>query len=89
MAAALLAGVSMAFSIPVLIILVGETFGSAGAGLAVSVVGAVGQISSSISGFFFGYTLQASGTSAAVRGLALVFAAGRIPFLLWTREPWG
>lgn len=86
MAGALLAGVSMAFTIPVLLILVGETFGQAGAGLVVSMAGTAGQISSSISGFVFGYALQASGTFTAVWGLALILSAGRIPFLLWTRE---
>ena len=86
MAAALLAGVSMAFTIPVLMILVGETFGRAGAGLVVSIAGTAGQISSSISGFVFGYALQAGGTFTAVWGLALILSAGRIPFLLWTRE---
>jgi len=79
--AALLAGISMAFTIPVLMILVGEMSDPAGAGLAVSVAATTGQISSSFSGFVFGYALQTSQSFSVVWGLALIIAAGGIPFL--------
>jgi MFS family permease len=80
--AAMLAGISMAFTIPVLMILVGEMSEPASAGLAVSVAATTGQISSSFSGFLFGYALQTSESFAVVWGLALIIAAGGIPFLL-------
>ena len=79
--AALLAGISMAFTIPLLMILVGEMSEPASAGLAVSVAATTGQISSSFSGFLFGYALQTSESFAVVWGLALIIAAGGIPFL--------
>lgn len=81
-AAALISGMSMAFTIPVLIILVGETFEAVGAGLAVSVAAMTGQIASSFSGMLFGYVFQTRNTFMAVWGLALMIAAGSIPFLL-------
>lgn len=84
--AALLVGASIAFTIPVLMILVGESFETVGAGLAVSIVGTLGQISSSLSGSLFGYILDSGGGFFAVWGLAMVFAAGRIPFLLRKRN---
>jgi len=80
--AALLSGIAMAFTIPVLVILVGEAFGSSGAGLAVSAAVTTGQIASSLSGMLFGYVLQTRSSFVAVWGLALVIAAGSIPFLL-------
>jgi predicted MFS family arabinose efflux permease len=80
--AALLSGIGMAFTIPVLVILVGEAFGSSGAGLAVSAAVTTGQIASSLSGMLFGYVLQTRSSFVAVWGLALVIAAGSIPFLL-------
>jgi predicted MFS family arabinose efflux permease len=75
-------GAGMAMTIPVLMVLVGESFAPGRAGTAVSVVGTIGQISSSLSGVVFGYALQASGGFAAVWGLAMVLSLGRIPFLL-------
>jgi predicted MFS family arabinose efflux permease len=80
--AALLAGLSMAFTIPVLMILVGERSEPSGAGLAVSVASTTGQVSSAFSGFLFGYALQTSQSFSFVWGLALIIAAGGIPFLL-------
>jgi MFS family permease len=80
--AALLSGISMAFTIPVLMIVVGETFGATGPGLAVSVTAMAGQIASSFSGMLFGYVFQTRNTFTAVWGLALIIAAGSIPFLL-------
>jgi predicted MFS family arabinose efflux permease len=80
--AALLAGVGMAFTIPVLMILVGEMSEPAGAGLTVSVASTTGQISSAFSGFVFGYALQTSQSFSVVWGMALIIAAGGIPFLL-------
>jgi MFS family permease len=83
---ALLLGVSMAFTIPVLMILVGEIFGPVGAGMAVSVAATTGQISSSFSGFVFGYAFQATSSFVFVWGLALIMGAGAIPFLLAARK---
>jgi MFS family permease len=76
----------MAFTIPVLMILVGEILGPAGAGLAVSVAATTGQIASSFSGFIFGYVFQATSSFAFVWGLALLVGAGAIPFLLVARK---
>ncbi len=84
--AALLLGVSMAFTIPVLMIMVGEMFGQAGLGFSLSVAGTVGQLSSSLSGLVFGYALQESSSFAVVWELALVFTVARIPFLLGAKE---
>jgi MFS family permease len=86
LAAALLLGVSMAFTVPVLMIMVGEMFGQAGPGFSVSVAGTVGQVSSSLSGLVFGYALQVSSSFAVVWGLALVCTIARIPFLLGAKE---
>jgi MFS family permease len=86
LAAALLLGVSMAFTVPVLMIMVGEMFGQAGPGLSVSLAGTVGQVSSSLSGLVFGYALQVSSSFAVVWGLALVCTIARIPFLLGAKE---
>ena len=83
---AFLAGVSAAFSIPVVVIYVGESFSAAGAGLAVSVAGTIGQVASSLSGPLFGYTLETTGTFVAVWGLALATAVLRIPFLFGARQ---
>jgi predicted MFS family arabinose efflux permease len=84
--AALISGVSMAFTIPVSMILAGEMFGPTAAGLAVSVAAMTAQIASALSGMVFGYTLQTWNTFDAVWGLALVLAAGSIPFLLKARR---
>ena len=89
LAAALLLGVSMAFTIPVLMIMVGETFGQVNLGFSLSVAGMVGQISSSLSGLVFGYALQASSSFTVVWGLALVCTVARIPFLLGVGEQKG
>ena len=83
---ALLLGVSMAFTIPVLMILSGEIFGPAGAGLAVSVAATTGQIASSFSGFIFGYAFQATNSFVSVWGLSLILVAGAIPFLFGARK---
>ncbi len=83
---AFLAGVSAAFSIPVMVIYVGERFAAAGTGLAVSVAGTIGQVASSLSGPLCGYTLEATGTFAAVWGLTLAVAVVRIPLLFGARE---
>ena len=85
-AAALLMGMSMAFTIPMLMIMVGEMFGKEAPGFSVSMAGTVGQISSSLSGLVFGYALQVSNSFAVLWGLALVFTAARIPFLLGAKE---
>jgi predicted MFS family arabinose efflux permease len=88
MGATFLVGVGMAMTIPIVMVLVGESFALGRAGTAVSIVGTVGQISSSLSGPVFGYALQAGGF-AAVWGLALILSLGRIPFLLLAGEPRG
>lgn len=80
--AAVLAGMSVAFTVPVFMVLVGEVFGATGTGLAVSTAAMTGQIASSLSGMVFGYVLQTWNTFTAVWGLALVFSVGSIPFLL-------
>jgi predicted MFS family arabinose efflux permease len=80
--AGLLCGISMAFTVPVLIIVVGETFGAGLAGVTVSIAATAGQIASSLSGPLFGYVYQTSTAFAAVWGVALMIAAGSIPFLL-------
>jgi MFS family permease len=79
---AVLAGASVAFTIPVFMTMIGEVFKTAGAGLAVSTAAMAGQIASSLSGLVFGYVLQTWNTFGAVWGLALVFSAGCVPFLL-------
>lgn len=84
--AAVLAGMGMAFTIPVSMVLVGEVFGATGAGLAVSTAAMTGQIASSLSGMMFGYVLQTWNTFTAVWGLALVFSVGSVPFLLMARR---
>jgi MFS family permease len=80
--AAVLAGTSMAFTIPVFMVVVGEVFGAIGAGLAISTAAMTGQIASSMSGMVFGYVLQTWQTFTSVWGLAFVFSAASIPFLL-------
>jgi MFS family permease len=83
---AFLAGVSTAFSIPVFVIYVGESFAAAGAGVAVSIAITIGQVASSLSGPLFGYTLEMTGTFVAVWGLALATGVLRIPFLFGGRQ---
>ena len=82
MGAAVLAGMSMAFTIPLSMVLAGEKFGARGTGLAVSIAAMTAQIASSLSGLLFGYVLQRWNTFAAVWGLALMFSVGSIPCLL-------
>jgi MFS family permease len=84
--AAAVAGVAVAFSVPVLMIMVGESYGAFGAGLAVSVAGTAGQVAASLSGSVFGYTLEVTRSFAVVWGLALVFSFTRIPLLLAVGE---
>ena len=86
MGGAVLAGVSLAFTVPVLMILVGEVADPSSAGLAVSVAATTGQIASSLSGFVFGYVLQRSQSFTPVWGLALILAAGGLPFLFGARK---
>jgi len=83
---AFLAGTGSAFTSPVLMMTVGETFSWAGAGLAVSMLGTTGQMASALSGPLFGYVLESSHTFVAVWGLALAIALVRAPFLLAARE---
>jgi MFS family permease len=82
----LLLGVSMALTIPLSQVLIGETFSGIGSGLAVSATNTAGRVAASLPGMVGGLILQVSGTFTAVWGLALIFGAARIPFLLAVRE---
>lgn len=84
--AVVLMGLSMALTIPLSQVLVGETFSGIGSGLAVSATNTAGRIGASLPGMVGGFILQASGTFAAVWGLALLFGGARIPFLIAVRE---
>jgi len=81
-----LLGVSMALTIPLSQVMVGEMFQGIGSGLAVATTNTSGRIAASIPGVIGGYILQASGTFTAVWGLALFFGAIRVPFLLAAKE---
>ncbi len=83
---ALLMGLSMALTIPLAQVLVGEAFSGIGSGLAVSATNTAGRIAASLPGAVGGYILQTTGTFTAVWGLALIFGAARIPFLLAVGE---
>ena len=76
----------MALTIPLSQVLVGETFSGIGSGLAVSATNTSGRIAASIPGIVGGYVLQITGSFTGVWGLALLFGAGRIPFLLAVKE---
>jgi MFS family permease len=86
LAAVVLTGLSMALTIPLSQVLVGETFSGIGSGLAVSATNTAGRIAASLPGMVGGFILQVSGTFAAVWGLALLFGGARIPFLIAVRE---
>jgi MFS family permease len=79
-------GLSMALTIPLSQVLVGETFSGIGSGLAISATNTAGRVAASIPGAVGGYILQTTGSFAAVWGLALIFGALRIPFLLSVGE---
>ena len=81
-----LLGLSMALTIPLSQVLVGETFHDVGSGLAVSATNTAGRIAASLPGVIGGYILQVSGTFTALWGLALLFGAARVPFLLAIRK---
>ena len=83
---ALLIGLSMALTIPLAQVLVGETFSGIGSGLAVSATNTAGRIAASIPGAGGGYIFQTTGTFTIVWGLALIFGAARVPFLLAVGE---
>lgn len=81
-----LGGVAIAFCIPVLMILAGESFDRFGAGLALSISGTAGQIGGSLSGSVFGYALEATGSFPIVWGLALAVGTLRLPLLFAVGE---
>ena len=82
----ILLGISMALTIPLSQVMVGELFQNIGSGLAVSATNTSGRIAASIPGVVGGYILQITGSFTGVWGLALLFGAGRIPFLLAVKE---
>jgi len=84
--AVVLMGLSMALTIPLSQVLIGETFSGIGSGLALSATNTAGRIAASLPGMLGGFILQFSGTFAAVWGLALLFGGARIPFLIAVRE---
>lgn len=69
--AAVLKGVGSAMITPVSMMFAGETFAAAGAGVAVGFASTTGQIASSVSGPFFGYTLDVTNSFAVTWGVAL------------------
>ena len=82
----LVLGLSMALTIPLAQVLVGEMFSGIGSGLAVAATNTAGRLAASIPGAVGGYLLQTTGTFTAIWGLALVFGAARVPFLLAVGE---
>jgi predicted MFS family arabinose efflux permease len=84
--AALLIGLSMALTIPLAQVLVGETFSGIGSGLAVSATNTAGRLAASIPGAVGGYIFQTTGSFTIVWGLAMIFGAARVPFLLAVGE---
>jgi predicted MFS family arabinose efflux permease len=84
---AVLGGVGLALTLPIITTLTTEVFGIHRAGIAVSLNLAVGQVASTISGVLFGYILDATGSftrvwtvglAAAVLGLAPAIALRRM-----------
>lgn len=82
----LLLGLSMALTIPLSQVLVGEIFSGIGSGLAVSATNTSGRIAASLPGAVGGYILQTTGTFKMVWILALIFGAARVPFVLAVGE---
>lgn len=82
----LVMGLSMALTIPLSQVLVGEIFSGIGSGLAVAATNTAGRIAASIPGAVGGYIFQTTGTFTIVWGLALIFGAARVPFLLAVGE---
>ncbi|MBW1696978.1 MAG: MFS transporter [Deltaproteobacteria bacterium] len=79
-------GLSKALTIPLSQVLVGEMFSGIGSGLAVAATNTAGRLAASIPGAVGGYILQTTGTFSAIWALALIFGAGRVPFLLAVGE---
>ena len=69
--AALLKGAAGAMTTPVSQMFAGEAFAAAGAGVAVGFSTTTGQLASSASGPFFGYTLDATGSFSVLWSVAL------------------
>lgn len=82
----ILLGVSMALTIPLSQVMVGEMFQNIGSGLAVSATNTSGRVAASIPGIVGGYVLQLTGSFTGVWALALLFGAARVPFLLAVKE---
>lgn len=79
-------GLSMALTIPLSQVLVGEMFSGIGSGLAVAATNTAGRLAASIPGAVGGYIFQTTGTFTVIWALALVFGVGRVPFLLAVGE---
>lgn len=86
MASILALGLSKALTIPLSQVLVGEMFSGIGSGIAVAATNTAGRLAASIPGAVGGYLLQTTGTFTAIWALALIFGAGRIPFLMAVGE---
>lgn len=84
--AALLKGAASALTIPVAQMFAGEAFAAAGAGVAVGITSTTGQLASSASGPFFGFTLDQTGSFSVLWGVALGCVAASILFLALVRE---
>lgn len=81
-AAALMQGVSMALTIPLATVHVGETFRAVGSGLAISASNTIGRLAASLPGLIGGAILETTGALVLFWGFSLVCSAARIPFLL-------
>ena len=84
--AAALKGVGSAMTTPVSMMFAGESFAAAGAGVAVGFASTTGQLASSASGPFFGYTLDLTQNFATMWGVALGCVLGSMLFLTMVKE---
>jgi predicted MFS family arabinose efflux permease len=75
---AVLAGVGLALTLPIITALTTEVFGIQRSGIAVSLNLAVGQVASTISGVLFGYLLDTTGRFALLWAVALVIVIGGV-----------
>jgi len=85
---AVVAGVGMALTLPIMTTMTTEVFGVGRSGVAISMNLAVGQVASTISGVLFGFLLDATGSFRLVWAVgACVCALGLVPAgMLRTRE---
>jgi MFS family permease len=75
---AVLAGVGLALTLPIITALTTEVFGIQRSGIAVSLNLAVGQVASTISGVLFGYLLDTTGRFALLWAVAFVIVIGGV-----------